>query len=183
MRERQHPIAPPSSTPPFTGPLGFLLAEYEALRAEILKRTEIQHQLISLALIATGTFLATGSATARLAYPILAVFLAAAWAQSDIRIEQLGAYIEKRVEERLLGDNLGWEHFCKPLHDTPKLRSLAHFASRGVFCGTQILTVLVSFLTTSFPTEDIVLLVVDSLAVILTVILLRQRKLSLERVL
>ena len=183
MKETEHPVAPASSTPSPKESLGFLLAEYEALRAEILKRTEIQHQLISLALIATGTFLTIGSATATLAYPILAIFLAAAWIQSDVRIGQLGAYIKKRIEERLFGSNLGWEHFYTSLHDMPRLGSLAHLASRGVFVGTQILTVFVSLLMNSFPTEDIVLLLVDSFVIVLTIFLLRRRKVNWEQVL
>jgi hypothetical protein len=159
--------------------LDFLLAEYAALRAEILKRTETQHQLISLALIATGTFLTTGSATATLAYPILAMFLVAAWVQSDLQIGRMGEYIRKRIEERFLGGNLGWEHVFVAIHDVSIFGSLAHFASRGVFIGTQILTMVVSLLKTSFPIEDVVLLVLDSLAIIFTLLLFRRHKLNL----
>ena len=41
----------------------FLISEYSALREEIVKRIEIQHQLLSLALIATGTILTIGFQT------------------------------------------------------------------------------------------------------------------------
>jgi hypothetical protein len=148
----------------------FLLAEYAALRDEILKRTEIQHQLISIALIATGTFLAIQSVTVKLTYPILALFLSIAWVQSDIRIGQLGIYIREQIEGRL--GNIGWEHFLTPKRDLGKIGNLARFASLGILCGTQFLTVLVSLQATSFSTMDKVLLCLDSLVIILTIILL-----------
>src|SRR3972149_6861285 len=85
-------------TKPLPEEIDFLLAEYAKLRDEILKRTEIQHQLISLALVATGTFLAMGSVTAKLTYPVLALFLSIAWVKSDIRIGQLGMYIKEEIE-------------------------------------------------------------------------------------
>jgi hypothetical protein len=62
----------------------FLITEYSALRSELVKRMELQHQLISLALIAAGTFLSVGleadSTIMILIYPFLAMFLASAWA-------------------------------------------------------------------------------------------------------
>ncbi|MGZ8158771.1 MAG: hypothetical protein ACXWT1_06895 [Methylobacter sp.] len=156
----------------------FLLAEYGKLRDEILKRTEIQHQLISLALVATGTFLVMDSVTAKLTYPILALFLSIAWVQSDIRIGQLGMYIREQIEIRF-GNNMGWEHFHTPMRDLAGIGSLAHFASRGILCGTQFLTVLISLLTTDFSTLDKVLLCLDSLVIILTIILLGPHKIKL----
>jgi len=58
----------------------FLVAEYQALRDEIIKRLEIQQQLHLFALVAFGTFLTIGfqskTVTIPLLYPILALFLA-----------------------------------------------------------------------------------------------------------
>ena len=58
-----------------------LAAEYTSLREEIIKRIEIQHQLLSLALIAPGTVLAigfqSGSASLLFVYPVLGMFLSA----------------------------------------------------------------------------------------------------------
>ena len=151
----------------------FLLTEYSHLRDEILKRTEIQHQLIAMALIATGTFLAMNSVTAKLAYPVLALFLSIAWTQSDIRIRQLGMYIKEHIERRL--GNIGWEHVHTLQPDFGKIWSLAHFASGGIFCGTQCL-VLVSLLTTNFSTLDKALLCLDGLVIIITIFLLVPNK-------
>src|ERR1022692_2709971 len=96
-----------------TDPLQFLMAEYKALRDEILKRSEMQHQLISITLVALGGLATIGlkdSPSALLAYPMLALFLSAAWTYNDIQIAQLGIYIRYRIEDPLIGEGLGWEH-------------------------------------------------------------------------
>jgi hypothetical protein len=154
----------------------FLIAEYSALRAEMLKRIEIQHQLISLALIATGTFLGLQvPTTIKLAYPILALFLAAAWSQSDMRIRQMGIYIRERIEAKILDNNLGWEH-VRASTNIRVFGSRAFIAVRGVIIGTQLLVVIVAMFNTAFPIEDIVFLCIDCLAVISTILLLRPHK-------
>jgi hypothetical protein len=152
----------------------FLLAEYNALRDEILKRTEIQHQLISLALIASGTFLTINVTTAILAYPILALFIAAAWKQSDSMIANLGRYIRTRIEEPFLGNNQGWQHYFSGFRDPRLFGSLAHLASRGIIGLTQILIFFVGLLKTEFPIEDTILIILDFFAIVLTQIILRR---------
>jgi hypothetical protein len=147
----------------------FLLAEFGKLRDEILKRTDIQHQLVSLALVATGTFIVIESTTIKLTYPILALFLTVAWMQNDIRIGQLGGYIREQIEGRL-GD-VGWEHYHAPIGDPGPVKNLARFASRGILCGTQILIVLVAL--QSVPSAlDRILFGVDTLAILATYVLL-----------
>ena len=56
----ENQISPANKAPE---PDVFLLAEYAALRAELLKRIELQHQLISLTLIVFGTMLSFGLQT------------------------------------------------------------------------------------------------------------------------
>jgi hypothetical protein len=61
--------------------IDFLLVEYTALRAEIVKRCEIKYQLIAVALVAIGPLITVSnqsSSTVTLAYPVLAIFLTAA---------------------------------------------------------------------------------------------------------
>src|SRR5579859_4948694 len=85
------------------------LAEYQALRAEILNRFNVQHQLFSLAIIAAGTiFVAsiqnpnpTVGAILILGYPVLSLFLAAGWGHQDRRVWQAGTYIRERIETAL----------------------------------------------------------------------------------
>jgi hypothetical protein len=59
--------------------LSLIIAEYNAMREEILKLVENQHQILSLSLIAPGTILAIGfqtrNASIMYLYPILALFL------------------------------------------------------------------------------------------------------------
>jgi hypothetical protein len=125
----------------------FLLAEYKVLRDEILKRLEMQHQLISFSLVAAGGLFAAGianwTAVLPLLYPVLALFLANSWNLHDIRITELGTYIRDRIEARLLESGHGWEHLrvaqaCPPTSDH-------HWHSAGtlrtVFAGTQLVAV------------------------------------------
>jgi hypothetical protein len=154
----------------------FLLAEYGKLRDEILKRTDIQHQLLSLALVATGTFIVIDSVTVKLTYPILALFLSIAWIQSDIRIRQLGVYIREHIEGRM--GNIGWEHFHTPMRDLGKIGNLARFSSIGILCGTQLLTVLVSIGANSLTMIEKVLLCIDILVIIFTIVLLSPHKIK-----
>jgi hypothetical protein len=155
---------------------GFLLAEYGALRAEILKRTDIQHQLLSLSLIALGTFITIGfesSATLLLVYPILAMFLAASWSHHDIRIAQLGDFIQRHHEEKFLGEQGGWEHFHPSSAAGKIVGSRIGLASRGILIGSQILAVTLGLLKTTFLTHDLVIIGLDAVLIPYTVFLLR----------
>ncbi len=84
-----------------------ILAEYSALRDEIIKRIDIRHNIVIFTLIFAGTFLTLStqiieqSTLLLLFYPILATFLAALWAHSDIRVSQIGEYIRNNIEAKL----------------------------------------------------------------------------------
>lgn len=124
------------------------LTEYQALRAEILKRFDIQHQLLSLAVIAAGTLFVAGIQYANptvgaliiLGYPVLSLFLAAGWGHHDRRVWQAATYIRERIEPKVGVDRLGWEHFHPASSVGPGLQFLA---ARGVFIGTQVFAILV----------------------------------------
>ena len=155
---------------------GFHLAEYGALRAEILKRTDIQHQLLSLSLIALGTFVTIGiesSATLLLVYPILAMFLAASWSHHDIRISQLGAFIRMRHEANFFGEQGGWECFHPSSAEGKTVGSRIGLASRGILIGSQILAVTLGLLKTTFLTYDLIFIGFDAVLIPYTVFLLR----------
>ena len=164
-------------------PSKFMLAQFSALREEILKRTEIQHQLITLAVVASGAFLSVnigGLQTVPLAYPVLAMFLAAAWSQNNVRILQIGGYIKENIEKKLLANDLGWEHHVGTLRGGGKFGSLSFLASRGILIGTQLLTVGVSIFKTDFPKKDIALLILDAGIIFFTIFLLRPRNIDKE---
>jgi hypothetical protein len=156
----------------------FLIAEFSSLREEILKRIEIQHQLITLALIATGTIIPLGiqsSTIIILAYPLLAMFISVAWSHSDRRIRHISAYI-MCIEDKLLGGNRGWEHM-QGLIVRERFGKRLLYASRGIFIGTQILSIVLALLQKNiknFSTGEYVLALLDIVSIIITVFLLRR---------
>ena len=121
---------PPTSkeAEPVNGiPAGYgaeVLAEYTALRNEIIKRIEIRHQLLAFLMIAFGTLLTVGAkqdglVEAILIYPLLALAFAFAWMHNDMRIKELGDYISEHVEDGLLRQThppgIWWEHYIAKL--------------------------------------------------------------------
>lgn len=101
-------------------PAALDLAQYQALRQEILDRTKTQNQLASLALVGLGTLLAVATKTERssgflilLAYPFLVTFLAIGWTGNRGSIEGLASFIrqlEARVYPHYQVDKRGWQH-------------------------------------------------------------------------
>lgn len=170
-------------------PSGFLLAEYKELRGEILKRTEIQHQLISITLVALGALISVSKdlPTALLAYPLLALFLSAVWSYNDIRIRQLGIYIRDRIEDQLIGRGLGWEHYLSSDRVSKLVGSRTILATRGILWGTEILAVglyLLNRLSSSLGLSqgDAVLLVLDIIAIAFTIAILRRQQVPREEI-
>ena len=156
----------------------FLIAKYSALRAEIVVRTTIQHTLIQIALVALAAILGFGlkeeSVTAILLYPILALLLAAAWKQNNIRIGQIGRYLKDKIETVLVG-NLGWEHYLES-----RLDDFSTLAPGGIFMSTQVVSILVCIpllQEASFPAIGTFLGVLDVGFIALTALILRWEKL------
>jgi hypothetical protein len=170
-----------------TDPSQFLLAEYGELRGEILKRSEMQHQLISITLVALGALTTIGlrdSPGALLAYPMLALFLAAAWTYNDIQIAQLGIYIRYRIEDQLIGGGLGWEHAILSDRASKQIGSLVKVATRGILWGSEFLAIglyLLKRLSMGWPTGlaerrgEVVLLMLAGAALVFTMVIMRKR--------
>ncbi len=162
-------------------PSTFLLAEYTELKGEISKRSEIQHQLISIALVALGAMITVGvqdSPGALLAYPMLALFLSAAWSYNDIQIAQLGIYIRYRIEDRLIGGGLGWEHAIKADLSSKLIGQRIILATRGILIGTEFLAIGLYLLTRQsihLPKGEVVLLIVSVAATAATVLMMRNQ--------
>lgn len=155
----------------------FYLQEYDALRNEILKRMEIRQQLFTFTLVIAGSFLSVGLATnlnykLLFAYPLISLFIAGSWMQSDFRIYQLGQYIKNQVETKFLPTGGGWEHAHTSLPTFNLVGSI-----RGVVLSTQLLLVFIALLLIDFQpdTIDRILLGLDLLAFILTIFTLRLR--------
>jgi len=170
----------------------FLLAEYHELREEILKRSELQHQLISFSLAALGALMTVGlkdSPMALLIYPIVTLGLAIGWAYNDLQIAQLGLYIRYRIEDKLAGSH-GWEHAIALQVSSKVIGRLAKLATRGVFWTSAVLALLlyVSQRPTPWPTtiqelviEDLVL-GVSIIATVSMFIVMRNRDKEVKRI-
>ena len=148
--------------------------EYTALRNEILKRTELRQQLTSITLTIAAAFLSFGlnNNTVALIYPMIAFFLATAWAENDIRIQQLGKYIHERIENSIPG--LGWETYRLEGRVAARLGTVPLFglSPSGTYLFTQLIAV--GFGVSKFAATPIewTLLGIDVAAILLCIWLL-----------
>lgn len=119
-----------------------LLAEYNALRNEILKRMEIENQLTTFTIIVFGTILGIGFqnkiASLILLYPTLALFLSIGHTHSDYHVHQIGMYIKDHVESVVGTANIGWEHFL-----IGNRYSRYRLQVGGIFITTELLAIAV----------------------------------------
>jgi hypothetical protein len=122
-----------------------VIAEYTALREELLKLTDMQHQLIAIALVAFGALVGAGVQSTNtsiiLTYPILAVFLASCWFNHAYGIDMLGDYIQKHIEDTVGTNNIGWENHSRK--DSIPHAVIAFLAARGIFVVTQIIAIII----------------------------------------
>ena len=160
-------------------PKEFYLSEYASLREEMLKRIELQHQIITLALVAVGTFITIGThpnsdALILLIYPIFASFLAVGWYQHNLRIKRIGDYIREKIESKVLAG--GWEQHRTNI--TAKIKvSATVISASGTFAGTQLLTIVLAIPKLVFSEIELWLLLADGLAIVLTILAVRRRPL------
>lgn len=121
-----------------------VIAEYTALREELLKLTDIQHQLIAIALLSFGTLIGAGiqfnNTSIILTYPIIGIFLAAGWLNHAYGIDMLGHYIEKHIEDTVGTNNIGWENHSRKRSIPHTL--IAFLGARGIFLITQIIALI-----------------------------------------
>lgn len=170
-----------------------LAAQYSAMRAEMIKRLEIRSQLVALTLLVAGTFLSVGiqasvPESALLVYPLIAMFLAASWKQSDVRTGQMVRFIRDILEKHIgpAPSELGWENYRRANY---RISRLTPFSVSGVFIVTQLLAIALAVvrfvplihdlrLDNLSPelTVDGVLLVVGVASVIATFYILRRRQ-------
>ncbi|MEM3434476.1 MAG: hypothetical protein QXP27_09950 [Candidatus Methanomethyliaceae archaeon] len=160
--------------------LAVVIAEYESLREEIIKRLEFRYQLISLTLIISGTILSIGlqptvPGSVLLIHPILALFLAASYIYNGIAIARVAKYLRECLEPKGLG--FGWETFVKnqSTHVVP-FRFLGIFpriAAGGVFIITQLVTFAIALFRIQFNAIDWLLIGCAGIATILTILMFR----------
>jgi len=161
-------------------------AEYKALRDEILNRVNFRYQLLNLTLIIAGTLLAAGvhadvSAAVLLVYPLLAAFLAAGWVHNGNTIIPLSQYIRDELEAKYSG--LGWETYLHSHADRRFLyEGLGLIYAAGIFLSTAIVSLVLGILKTTGTSIDLLLIVVDILAIAFIVMILLLHRSASQRV-
>lgn len=119
-----------------------VLAEYAALRDEIVKRIEIRCQLLVLTLAAFGVLLSVGVEKdvpeALLVYPLLALCMAIEWMHVDVRIGEMGDYIREHIEKEPASahDFPWWETHIEALRS--KEYRAARIGKRGSAFSTTL---------------------------------------------
>ena len=149
-----------------------ILAEYNALRTEMMKRIELRYQFINFTLIIAGAFLAAGtqgvSTTVLLFFPIFVFFLASGWAHNGIAVSEKERYIREQIETKIVG--LKWETYTKEHHSRSRAFGfLGSLSTSGLFLTAQLMTIGYAILKFSHTNIEIVLLVVSILFVVFTI--------------
>lgn len=153
----------------------FALAEYSALRDEILKRIDLQQQILSITFVAASLMLSLGAQYVGrpiilLLYPILAWFLAAGWVQHNLRVQRASPYLQEEIETRVKGG--GWERHRVSQTQHSKYSASAAFA-RGAFVVTQLTAVLLAVPRCTFTMDEIILLILSVLSILVTFRMIR----------
>jgi hypothetical protein len=137
----------------------FVLAEYAALREEILQNGKTQFEIVAVTLLIAGTFLTFGMQTsiafseaALFVYPPLAALLCAAWSFIDVDTGLVGEYIHDHIER----DGMQWEHHLRKLSEQGRIATIRQmrlrtFAVRGIFLGSQVLAAGLALIRIDFP--------------------------------
>lgn len=148
--------------------------EYNALRAELLKRIELRQNLISITLTLASALLGFGltHTPVALVLPPLTVFLALLWVNNDVRFKQIGKYLQQ-IESQIPG--LGWETYYRQDIKSQTILfgiSLSILAPAGTFLVTEILAIGIGFLKFSNSQIEWTLLGFDIISILATIILL-----------
>jgi hypothetical protein len=154
----------PQASLPTDAEATLLMSEQKTLRDEIVKRLEMQHQLLGGVLVAAGTLLTVGVAALSppaaspgsasgmasvakvllLLYPVLVLFVAVSWHLHNITINRISSYIRSVIESRFSTHGLGWEHYHSSSTGGSAARFLASLLSTvGILCGTQVMAILI----------------------------------------
>jgi hypothetical protein len=118
--------------------------EYATLRDEILRRQDSRQQTLSVALTLAGAFLGLGwnaGPVVLLLYPLIALLLAVGWAQNEVFIKQINAYIRDRLENEESG--LGWQTYSTQRGSELRVMGwpIEILAIGGIFALTQLMAI------------------------------------------
>lgn len=150
-----------------------LVAEYAALRNEILTLVELQFKITASTVISLGTVLSVGVQTKNpaivLVHPILSLIMGINWLHHTFRIHRIAAYLRDRVEAPAGHDVIGWETYVKR---TPlPIGRASYWGLRAAFVASSLLAVGVAVAMRQYDTVTVVLLCVASCATALTCVM------------
>ena len=157
--------------------IAFWVAEYKALRDEILHYSNLRARLVELTVVVTGTLLTIGfergEALILLIQPLLILLLAIKWADNSKALLRLADYIRNVLER---DTPLHWETAL--VHETQNrkvFQPLSILSTGGIFLGTQIMSVTAAVLKfgSEFAGEERALLGVSIVFIAITVALVR----------
>ncbi len=161
-----------------------MLAEFSALRDETTKRMDMRQQMLTFALIIAGTLITVGLEqelpSALLLYPILSLFLALSWMQSDTRIGEIGAYIGTKIESQLKG--IRWENTIRVKSKGQQYRNVEVYTA-GLFLTIGLLTIILAITMPkfSFSVGETILLIFDILSMILIIPIVLYRRVKIYK--
>lgn len=159
----------------------FFLNELTSLNNKIDARMAIRANLFTFTIISAGTLLSLGASTnAQIAlfYPVLSLFLAAAWTDEDDHIGALSAYLHDQELRHHLD---GWECHSRAAARINRRRFPMglSLATRGIFLSTQMLAILVGFTQTTLNHSlltTLPMLCIAALTTILTAFIIQHRR-------
>ncbi|MBZ0286624.1 MAG: hypothetical protein K8I30_03350 [Anaerolineae bacterium] len=143
--------------------------EYASLRDEILRRQDARQQTLSVAMTLAGAFLGIGwnaGPVVLLLYPLIALLLAVSWAQNEVFIKQINAYIRERLE----GDDsgLGWQSYSAQRGSELRIMGwpIEILAIGGIFVLTQLMAIGLGTYQFQGGSIQWILLILDVAAVV-----------------
>lgn len=152
----------------------FLLVEYSNLREEIVKRIELEYQILYITLFIFSTMsgfaLANKSSVIILPYPILCVLLTSAWVNSDFSIFHIAEYIKNHIEAKIGEETTGWEHYL----EAKKPFLLSTLSVGGTFVSTALIAIVIGLSLAKLNGVGIILLILDVIGLLyISILLLR----------
>ena len=151
-----------------------ILAEYSALRTDMMQRMGVRNQMVSLALVVAGTLFTLGlqkdaPATILFIYPLLGCFITGIWAHNVVFTRRIAFYIRDNIESKLNG--IKWESTAEK--ERYSLYSISGtISTSGVFLTTQVFAFILGLLKSTFTTVDLFMIITDGFALIVTLLMI-----------
>jgi hypothetical protein len=141
-------------------------AEYTTLREEVLRRIDARQQTLSVTMGLAGAFVGLGwgaGSTVLLMYPLIALFLAISWAQNEVFIKQINAYIRDNLE-----NGAGYQNYSRESKTEIRIWGwpIEVIAIGGVFLLTQVMAIGLGMYRFENASIQWILLILDIAAVV-----------------